>query len=74
MNVITGGEGDKAADRIEQGVLEVSADGMQWEKIASFKDGKAAGSAPAGTKQIRIVPNGPHNKWLIVREIAVGID
>jgi len=71
VDVVTGGDGEKAADRIEQGVLDVSADGKKWKQIAVFRDGKASGSAPRGTKQIRIVPKGPHSKWLIVREIVV---
>jgi len=74
VDVATGGEGKQASDRIEQGSLEVSPDGKEWTQIATFKDGKASGSAPAGTKQIRIVPNGPHKKWLIVREISVDSD
>jgi hexosaminidase len=72
--VVTGGEGKQSADRIENGMLEASPEGSQWNKIALFKDGKAVGSAPAGTKQIRITPEGSHSKWLIVREITVDIN
>ncbi|MCK4564817.1 MAG: beta-N-acetylhexosaminidase [Verrucomicrobia bacterium] len=74
VSVSTGGEGAQSADRLENGRLEVYRDGKQGERIATFKDGKAVGTAPAGTKQICIISNASQDKWLIVREIAVDVD
>jgi len=71
ISVVTGGEGKQVADRLENGRLEVSAEGRVWTEIAAFKKGRAEGTAPAGTKQIRIRSTASHDKWLIVREIAV---
>ncbi len=72
--VATGGEGKQVSDRLENGQLETSSDGKQWAKVAVFKKGKAEGTAPIGTRYIRIVATAPHSKWLIIREIAVDID
>jgi hexosaminidase len=69
--VTTGGPASKNGDRLEHGALEVSADGANWTKIADFADGKAAGTAPAGTKHVRLNVTGPQTNWLIIHEISL---
>jgi hypothetical protein len=53
-------------------VLETSTDGSTWIKLAEFKDGKASGTAAAGTAQLRVRVTAPQENWLIIHEISVG--
>ena len=53
-------------------MLETSNDGSTWTKLADFKDGKASGTAAAGTKQVRVRVTAPQEFWLIIHEISVG--
>jgi len=72
VEVVTGGPASKNGDKLESGVLESSADGSTWTKLADFKDGKASGTAAAGTKQLRVRVTAPQENWLIIHEISVG--
>lgn len=69
LAITTGGPASKNGDRLEHGVLEVSADGSNWTKLADFSDGKAAGTAPAGTRHVRLKVTGAQTNWLIIHEI-----
>lgn len=70
IGVMTGGEGRKARDFLRHGVLEVSTNGKDWQKIAAFKDGKASGVALEDIKHIRIRVTGNQYNWLIISEIT----
>jgi hexosaminidase len=72
VEVITGGPASQNGDKLESGVLETSNDGSTWTKLADFKDGKASGTAAAGTKQVRVRVTAPQEFWLIIHEISVG--
>ncbi|NGN68098.1 beta-N-acetylhexosaminidase [Streptomyces sp. A7024] len=73
IDLAMGKEGS-AADYIHEGVLEYSADGEQWTKLADFS-GKADVTAdvPDGTKArfVRARATAGQNEWLVVREFAV---
>ena len=72
LEVTSGGPASKNGDRLEHGALEVSADGSKWTKLADFTDGKATGTAPAGTNHLRLIVTAPQTNWLIVQEIIIG--
>ncbi|MES2995647.1 MAG: beta-N-acetylhexosaminidase [Verrucomicrobiota bacterium] len=59
------------SDKLEIGVLEVSADGSAWTEIGKFSGGKAEGKAPAGTKAVRLRATAAQETWLTVPEIVV---
>ena len=69
------GHRDHPLDYLHEGVLEVSADGKNFEKVADFKKAFAEASfdAPRSIKAIRIRVTGDQNGWLIVREISSSI-
>jgi hexosaminidase len=72
VTVATGGKASEGGDRLEHGVLEVSAGGDgSWTEIGTFRDGKAEGTAPAGTTRIRIRVTAPQQSWLILEEIKI---
>lgn len=71
VTVTTGGEGKQAGDILVNGVLEISADGKEWQTLVDFKEGKATGTAAAGTESIRLRCTGEQNTWLIVKEITL---
>jgi hypothetical protein len=72
VTVETGGKASPSGDRLEHGVLEVSSGGASpWAGIGTFRDGKAEGTAPAGTTRIRIRATEPQQSWLILEEIKI---
>jgi hypothetical protein len=63
----------KGGDAVDSGVLETSTDGLKFEWLADFKDGKAS-AAPAGrVRAIRIKP-GDLKHSFVVREIKIESD
>lgn len=72
VSIATGGKASKNGDKLDKGVLEISEDGGKWTKLADVIDGKAEGTAPAGTRQIRLRVTEPQGNWLIIHEISVG--
>lgn len=72
VEVVTGGTASYNGDRLGAGVLEASADDTTWTKLADFADGKAAGNAPAGTRQLRVRVTEAQGFYLIIHEISVG--
>ena len=72
VTIVTGGPASRNGDKLAAGVLEVSADGATWTKLADFADGRAAGSAPAGIRHLRMRVTAPQENWLIVHEITLG--
>ena len=72
VTVITGGPASQHGDALAAGVLEISADGGTWLTLAEFAAGKASGSAPAGTRHLRLRVTAPQENWLIVHEISLG--
>lgn len=74
VSVVTGGQAGKTSDngdRLEKGELQATTDGSTWKSIAAFSEGKATGTAPAGTKALRILVTGAQSSWLIVHEITL---
>ncbi|MBN8456276.1 MAG: family 20 glycosylhydrolase [Verrucomicrobia bacterium] len=71
VSITTGGPAGKNGDRLESGVLEASANGSAWTKVADFKDGVAEGKVPAGTAHLRIKVTAPQKNWLIIHEIRI---
>lgn len=67
----TGGPASRNGDRLENGVLEFSADGTAWTQGAAFSDGTATATAPAGTRHLRLRVISPQTNWLILHEIAI---
>ncbi|TWU20749.1 beta-N-acetylhexosaminidase [Bythopirellula polymerisocia] len=66
---IWGGE----KDALQQGVLEASADGVDWHEIATFDNGTAVGKLPEGCKSIRIRPTDKQTSpRLVIHEIQIG--
>jgi len=72
VTVVTGGPASHNGDPLAAGVLEISADGSTWSKVADFAAGKASGSAPVGTRHLRLRATAPQENWLIVHEISLG--
>ena len=72
VEVVTGGPASFNRDRLEVGVLEASADGTTWTKLADFVEGVASANAPAGTRQLRVRATAPQGFYLIIHEISVG--
>jgi hexosaminidase len=70
--VATGGPASRNGDQLEAGTLEVTADGTTWQALATFAEGKADGTAPAGTKALRLRVTKPQSNWLIVHEFRIG--
>jgi hexosaminidase len=71
VTLATGGAASRNGDRLENGVLEFSADGSAWTQGAAFADGTASASAPAGTRHVRLRVTAPQTNWLILHEIAI---
>lgn len=69
--IATGGPASRNGDRLEEGVLEFSADGSAWTEGARFAAGKATATAPAGTRHLRLRATASQTNWLIVHEITV---
>lgn len=69
VTVTTGGPASKNGDRLTSGILEASANGSAWTKVADFKDGTATGKLPAGTSHLRIKVTAAQTNWLILHEI-----
>ncbi|MES2477430.1 MAG: family 20 glycosylhydrolase [Verrucomicrobiota bacterium] len=69
VSVATGGPASRNGDRLEQGVIEASTDGKEWQPIGTFENGKAAGTLAVGTSMVRIRVTAPQSNWLIVHEI-----
>ncbi len=61
----------KGEDALTAGVLEVSADGKEFEELAKFAEGSAAGTPKAKVKAVRIRPTDDLKHPLVIREIAV---
>ena len=72
VEVVTGGPASFNRDRLEVGVLEVSADGSTWTKLADFVEGQASANAPAGTRQLRVRCTEAQGFYLIIHELSVG--
>ena len=66
-----GSSASRNGDRLENGVLEASADGNSWTEIASFSAGKATGKAAPGTHHLRIRVTAPQTDWLIIDEVII---
>lgn len=71
VTIATGGPAGKNGDRLENGVLEASADASSWTEIAAFTEGRASGKLPAGTRHLRLRVTAPQKNWLILHEIAI---
>ena len=69
--VVTGGPASTNGDTLAAGVLEASADGKTWTKVADFSAGKSSGTAPTGTGHLRVRVSAPQENWLIVHEISI---
>ena len=67
----TGGKASKNGDLLENGELQYSMDGTNWKKLGDFREGKAGGKIPAGTKALRILVTAPQKFWLILHEIVI---
>lgn len=72
VSVVTGGPASNNGDRLAAGALETSLDGRIWTRIAEFTEGKASGTAPSGTRHIRVRVSAPQENWLIVHEVSIG--
>ncbi len=68
MEVLTGKPNGR--DSLENGTLEVSADGTNFTQVASFKGGKAVADMTKQVKAIRITPAAGQTNWLVVRDIV----
>lgn len=66
---VVGHEGDK----LEHGVIEISGDGLSFEPVAAFNDGKANVNfgSPKNLKFIRIRATRGQGNWLTVSEITI---
>jgi len=69
--VVTGGRVGPFTDKLDHGVLEVSADGKEWTEVAPFKDGSAEASLPAGTTSLRLRVTEPQDHWFTLGEIVI---
>jgi hypothetical protein len=68
------GHRDHPDDIVKNGVLEISTDGTNFEKIADFKKngwGEASFDSPRQVKAVRIRVTGDQNSWLIIRELTL---
>ena len=72
ISVVTGAPGKKA-DRLYNGVIETSGDGLSFQTAATFKDGKAAAkfSTPQNFKFVRVRATKGQGNWLTVSEITI---
>ena len=70
VKVATGGKVGPFTDKLDHGVLEASGDASQWTEMATFKDGTAEGTAPAGTTSLRIRVTRPQSHWISIGEIV----
>ena len=61
----------KGGDALGAGVLEVSTDGITFEELAKFAEGKADGTPKAKVKAVRIRPTADLIYPLVIREIVV---
>jgi hexosaminidase len=71
VKVVTGDKVGPFTDKLDHGVIEASSDGSQWTAIADFKDGRAEGTAPAGTTSLRIRVTKPQPHWITIGEIEL---
>jgi hexosaminidase len=62
---------DQGCRKLDSGVLEASSNGSEWTEIATFKDGAAEGSVPAGATGIRIRVTKPQDHWFTIGEIVI---
>ncbi len=58
-------------DTLENGVLEVSEDGVNFTSIATFKKGIAADATQRTVMAIRIRPTKSQSSWLVVRDVLL---
>lgn len=57
---------------LENGVLEASVNGEDWEVIGEFAEGNASGNTPSGCLHIRIRPTEDHHSGkLVIHEIQI---
>jgi hypothetical protein len=59
---------------MQQGVVEISSDGMKFEKAAEFNKrglGDAKFDAPKEIKVVRLRATADQKGWLIVREVTI---
>ena len=71
VTVQTGGKASQNGDRLENGELQYSLDGITWMKVADFSEGKATGLIPAHCKALRVLVTAPQKFWLILHEVAI---
>lgn len=71
VRVATGDKVGPFTDKLDSGVLEASSNGSEWTEIATFKDGAAEGSVPAGATGIRIRVTKPQDHWFTIGEIVI---
>jgi hexosaminidase len=72
VSVVTGGPASEHGDALANGVLESSPDGQSWIRVGDVTNAKAAGTAPVGTRHIRLRVTAPQENWLIVHEFFLG--
>ena len=72
VSVVTGGSASRNGDALARGVLESSPDGKTWSKLGDVTNAEASGTAPIGTRHIRLRVTAPQEKWLIVHEFSLG--
>ncbi len=71
LKVLTGAENTQQ-DRLYEGVLEVSDDGLKFERVAEFKDGIAIVQLSGRViKAVRIRCTKDQTQWLVIREIQM---
>ena len=67
--VVKTGDASTYADQLRHGVLQASADGKSWSKLAKFKKGTAQAKLPRGTKYVRILCSKGQGDWLQVQDV-----
>jgi hypothetical protein len=73
--VTTGKPGPEKAHRLETGVLEVSADGTTFAKLAEFANGEVSGDPSAARiRAVRIRPPAEQEHPLTIREFKIVSD
>lgn len=75
VQVLQGGDGDAAEDHLHDGVLEVSADGANWQPLGRISQASVDLKAPAGTRAryLRLTAKdaNPDGQWVQVNEVIV---
>jgi hypothetical protein len=73
VRVLTGHPGTSGRDILQRGVLEISLDGINFQRVAVFSGGEALFSpeSPMLLKSVRIQVTADQGDWLVLREIVL---